>query len=766
MDMVHSQEYIDQLNQQASDLLSYDPGRAAELSEQARQYASTGNFADEPYRRGVADSLTNLGRVKMNEAVYDDALALFAQALSHYRQLNDERGAATVLVAMGGIHFALANYPQALELELAAQSIAWRIGDRPKQSKASNIIGMIYLLQGEPQKALGYFERSLELGRVMERPQDIAEALDNISSVHLKAGEIDVALAVSHESLRLYRELDDKRGAAQVLLRLGEIYLAQAEHAQAETYLRECLQICDRYQAVGALVHLSHIADDRMALLKQALETAEAIQSKQQLFTVHRLLSEAYKQVGDYEIALYHHERFFDFHHQVFNEEADERRRNLEISHQLEVAMQEALTYQTRNATLRQEMARRQQAEDELKERVSQLSVVLQVFDEVSSTLNIDHVLLIALDAALRLSGGSAGFIALVENDSLKIARAIGAYESTEEPISLQSGIVNRVRQSHAPYLVHDPVDGDLPRVGNTLARLVIPLVLQDQFVGLVNLETAYPERFDENVSHLLQLLAVYITVALENARLHHQTRSQLDELQRLYQQVSQLEQLKTDMIRVAAHDLRSPLSVIQGYTQLLDMQAAPENKDYVDQIRHAARRMNTMLENILSLERIEQMAKMEGEEVFNLYAQLVLAIEEFQPLAKAKSQRLRPHLGKSDLMAVPGDANQVHEAIANLLSNAIKYTPNEGDIDVRLITEDNMAVVTVEDTGYGIPESLQKRLFQPFYRAKTDETEHIEGTGLGLHLVKNIVERHNGQMIVHSVYGKGSIFGFMLPIA
>ena len=76
------------------------------------------------------------------------------------------------------------------------------------------------------------------------------------------------------------------------------------------------------------------------------------------------------------------------------------------------------------------------------------------------------------------------------------------------------------------------------------------------------------------------------------------------------------------------------------------------------------------------------------------------------------------------------------------------------------------MAVVTVEDTGYGIPESLQKRLFQPFYRAKTDETEHIEGTGLGLHLVKNIVERHNGQMIVHSVYGKGSIFGFMLPIA
>src|SRR5690606_9465640 len=88
-----------------------------------------------------------------------------------------------------------------------------------------------------------------------------------------------------------------------------------------------------------------------------------------------------------------------------------------------------------------------------------------------------------------------------------------------------------------------------------------------------------------------------------------------------------------------------------------------------------------------------------------------------------------------------------------------------EGSIYVSLEIEDNQAKVRVQDTGYGIPEDQQERLFSPFFRAKTTETRFIEGTGLGLHLVKNIIERHDGKMFFESIYGEGSNFGFDVPL-
>lgn len=99
-------------------------------------------------------------------------------------------------------------------------------------------------------------------------------------------------------------------------------------------------------------------------------------------------------------------------------------------------------------------------------------------------------------------------------------------------------------------------------------------------------------------------------------------------------------------------------------------------------------------------------------------------------------------------------------------MGNAIKYTPDEGEIDVKTRVENTMFHFSVKDTGYGIPEDQQARLFERFYRAKSRATEHIDGTGLGLSLVKSVIERHGGHVWFESKPGVGSTFGFQVPLA
>jgi signal transduction histidine kinase len=151
--------------------------------------------------------------------------------------------------------------------------------------------------------------------------------------------------------------------------------------------------------------------------------------------------------------------------------------------------------------------------------------------------------------------------------------------------------------------------------------------------------------------------------------------------------------------------------------------------------------------------------------EMVNLRQLAVRVVHDHLGAARQAGIELSFEFGDDRDAFVMGDVFQLQEAIANLVSNALKYTPRGGKVTLRVQVHREEVVLTVEDNGYGIPEAMQRRLFSAFYRAATKEASQIEGTGLGLHLVKNIVERHNGRTLFHSEYGKGSTFGFALPL-
>ncbi len=413
----------------------------------------------------------------------------------------------------------------------------------------------------------------------------------------------------------------------------------------------------------------------------------------------------------------------------------------------------------------------RKRTEVERNDYITRLEIIRRVDLELTEGLNYDHVLQIAVDAAIRISKASAGAIHLLEDDKLRVAHVVGKFPNSlvGQTVPLDQGIVGRVARRAIPELISDVnLDPDyLPNVIETQAQMTLPLVSQDRLIGVLNVQTSEPNLFARPMFEFLKVLAVRIASALDNARLHYKTEMQVTELTGLYQQVSELEQLKTQMIRIAAHDLRNPLGVISGYIQMLQDELSPHMNDrsheQIQAIRDSILRIDKITRDILTLERIAAGSAMLSERV-DLTQLVKDAFAQIKMQATQKLQDFR--LEKPDQpLFVKADRFLLPETCINLLTNAVKYTPEGGSIQVQLAVEGKLAVFTVVDTGFGIPLDQQQDLFQAFYRVRTKETKGISGTGLGLHLVKTIIERHNGKMRFQSEYGKGSTFGFELPI-
>jgi len=423
--------------------------------------------------------------------------------------------------------------------------------------------------------------------------------------------------------------------------------------------------------------------------------------------------------------------------------------------------------WRKRTLALLEDIAKRKTEEDDMAQRLKQLNVMRQVADELNERLNLNSLPDIALDAALRLSGASSGFIYIQHSPTNGLFKTLGNYQD-DFLVNLKK-ILPIYNLADFPPILLQPIDDlhPIPHLSDTKAQMIIPLQSQDQIIGILNLETPYTNRFVEEIFQFMQILAGQIGVALDNGRLYNQAQRQVVELQALYAKLSDLEHLKTERIRIAAHDLRNPLSVLLGYVQLLEQDKAKferQYQDYFGMMAHVVRRIYSIINEILSLERIEQIATEQPQEPISLATLIEYALTEYK--RQIESKRLRIQLDIPSVAPVLGDRAQIHEALINLLGNAVKYTPNAGRVSIRLSQEKDAVIFTVTDTGMGIPENQQKNLFKPFFRIQNPETNQIDGTGLGLSLVRNIIERHRGEIIFSSSYGEGSTFGFKLPCA
>lgn len=227
------------------------------------------------------------------------------------------------------------------------------------------------------------------------------------------------------------------------------------------------------------------------------------------------------------------------------------------------------------------------------------------------------------------------------------------------------------------------------------------------------------------------------------------------------------LNKLRTQMIRMASHDIKNPLSRIMGYAELMmmDIDMLPSGFDkYFNYITKASIEINSIIHDILDLE-VLRSAEVQME-ALNLNELVLEIISRHEADAQIKKQTLTFDVCEETIM-VDGDYRKLGQAISNLISNAIKYTPDEGQVNVSLQHRGKrkQGYFEVTDNGYGIPESSQSQIFTEFYRATSKDTAHIAGTGLGLSLVKAVIETHGGEIDFTSTEGRGTTFYFTLPM-
>jgi len=229
---------------------------------------------------------------------------------------------------------------------------------------------------------------------------------------------------------------------------------------------------------------------------------------------------------------------------------------------------------------------------------------------------------------------------------------------------------------------------------------------------------------------------------------------------------LKKLDQMKSEFVTTVSHDLRSPLTTIKGFANLLPM-AGPLNEqqvEFVAKIQGGVDNLTEMVSDLLDLGRIEAevVREMELCDLGAIIEQVLVAQEQS---AAIQGQSLEWTV-EPDLAPVLGNPLRLVQVLTNLVSNAIKYTPAGGKISVSGTQENGHLVVAIQDTGLGIPATDRPYIFDKFYRVKSAETDHIVGSGLGLALVKSIIEKHRGRIWVRSTLGEGSTFTFMLPAA
>ncbi|MBK9604597.1 MAG: GAF domain-containing protein [Anaerolineales bacterium] len=402
----------------------------------------------------------------------------------------------------------------------------------------------------------------------------------------------------------------------------------------------------------------------------------------------------------------------------------------------------------------------------DLKVKNAEAETIRETTAIVTSTLDVSETVQRILEQLKRVVSYDSASVWLYNGEVAQLMGGIGLPDLTEEDRIYR---VNEMEPDYIfwtqelPYVLIDDIQKDFPQFPDFLhGWLAVPLKARGKLLGFIALDGHKVDQFTERDAQLALTYANQVSIALENARLFSDVQSQLDERQKL---INELENKNSELERftyTVSHDLKSPLVTISGYLGYLERDALSGKTDRLKldllRIQEAVRKMQTLLNELLELSRIGRMVNASQIVPFDELVREAMEIAHGQIEANQVTILTQP-----GLPAVYGDKPRLVETLQNLIDNAAKYMGSQLNplIEIGQQGEENgLLIFFVRDNGMGIEAAHHERIFGLFEKLDIKS----EGTGVGLALVKRIIEVHGGRIWVESVPGQGSTFYFTLP--
>jgi len=401
---------------------------------------------------------------------------------------------------------------------------------------------------------------------------------------------------------------------------------------------------------------------------------------------------------------------------------------------------------------------------NETKEALERQTATSELLAAMSqSAFDLKPVFEMVLDKSLALCHAEYGWIHQFADNGETFHNVAARMSDTMAPIvggrvGARASVLGRVyrerRTLHVADITADPTVADSKGIISIGARtaLGVPLLRGDQLLGAIILVRIEVRRFEPREIELVESFARQAAIAIENVRL-------FNEIQDTSRQLEVASRHKSEFLANMSHELRTPLNAIIGFSDVLigGMAGQLDRKqtEYLEDIRGSGRHLLSLINDILDLSKVEAGRMELTLSEFSLRAALSNAVTMIRE--RAAGHGIGLDLAVDGIDVISADERKVKQILFNLLSNAVKFTPDGGSISVRAVRQDSEALVSVRDTGVGIPTEDRGRIFEEFRQsgAASTRSAEAEGTGLGLALTKSFVELHSGRIWVESEVGK-----------
>jgi signal transduction histidine kinase len=268
-------------------------------------------------------------------------------------------------------------------------------------------------------------------------------------------------------------------------------------------------------------------------------------------------------------------------------------------------------------------------------------------------------------------------------------------------------------------------------------------------------------------VTHLLSVGIDVTDQAVARKALEDTHEEKLQALRGYGERMQELERIKSEFLNLAAHELRGPVTILQGYLSMFQDGSLPSvtgpARDALPTLRARTRHINRLIDDMLDAGRLEEGLIELRLEAVDVGAVAGAVLEMVRPLATAHHELVMRE--PETPVLIRADSDRLHSILGDLIENAVKYSPAGGDVTCSVSSDGEVATVTVSDQGLGIPEVEMRRLFTRFGRTVRPQTSHIPGSGLGLYLARALARLHGGDVVAASEEGVGSTFTLTLPI-